>query len=320
MSWLFELRGKLEPAQRIILEIVGVLLILLLWTVLSEVFSRERISLIDLENEPEVQMTDDRFYENDSLMVAHMPDLIELEPKELEAYGLRRDKVYSILPSPLAVLKSFKELHYDDFLIVNAAKSIWLNFLGYIMAILIALPVGFGIGLIPLFRGLFSRIFDAFRFIPLTAVTGIFVMWLGLGSEMKVAFLAFGILVYLIPVVVQRIDEVDNVYLKTAFTLGATDWQTIRTVYFPAVISKLFDDIRVLVAISWTYITIAEMLNKSGGIGELIWVAKRQSRMDKAFAVLIVIILIGFIQDKIFVALDRMLFPHKHVNTGKKHG
>ncbi len=320
MSWLFELRGKLEPGQRLILEILGVVLLLVLWTVLAELFSKERISLIDLENEPSVEMTDDRFYENDSLTNAHLDDLMGLPVAELEAFGLRKEKVYSLLPSPMAVLKSFKELHYEDYLIVNSAKSIWLNFLGYIVAIGVALPVGFAIGLIPLFRGLFSRIFDAFRFIPLTAVTGIFVMWLGLGSEMKVAFLAFGILVYLIPVVVQRIDDVDNVYLKTVFTLGATDWQTIRTVYFPAVISKLFDDIRVLVAISWTYITIAEMLNKSGGIGELIWVAKRQSRMDKAFAVLIVIILIGFVQDKIFVILDKMLFPHKHVNSGKKHG
>jgi NitT/TauT family transport system permease protein len=185
--------------------------------------------------------------------------------------------------------------------------------LGYILAIGISIPLGFVLGLIPLFRGLFSKIFDSFRFIPLTAVTGIFVIWLGLGNEMKVSFLAFGIIVYLVPVVVQRIDEVKDVYLKTVFTLGATNWQTIKTVYFPAVISKLSDDIRVLTAISWTYITIAEMLNRSGGIGELIWIARRQSRIDKAFAVLIVIVLIGILQDRIFMWLDKTFFNYKYV-------
>ena len=140
-------------------------------------------------------------------------------------------------------------------------------------------------------------------------------MWLGLGNEMKVAFLAFGIIVYLVPVVVQRIDEVDDVFLKTVFTLGANNWQKIRTVYLPSVLSRLSDDIRVLTAISWTYITIAEMLNRSGGIGELIWIARRQSRIDKAFAVLLVIVLIGILQDKLFLLLDRWLFPHKYVKN-----
>ena len=219
----------------------------------------------------------------------------------------------------ISVLKSFNELLYEDYLIPNSFQSIKLNLLGYVVAILVSIPLGFVLGLIPLFRGLFARIFDSFRFIPLTAVTGIFVIWLGLGNEMKVSFLAFGIIVYLIPVVVQRVREVETVHLRTVFTLGATTWQTIRTVYMPYVFSKLIDDIRVLTAISWTYITIAEMLNKGGGLGELIWMAKRQSRIDKAFAILIVIVLIGLVQDKIFVLLDKTLFPYKHLNKGKKY-
>lgn len=81
--------------------------------------------------------------------------------------------------------------------------------------------------------------------------------------------------------------------------------------------SKLIDDIRVLTAISWTYITIAEMLNKSGGIGQVIWEAKRQSRIDKAFAVLLIIIFIGIVQDKLFVILDKLIFPHKHIQPLK---
>jgi NitT/TauT family transport system permease protein len=61
------------------------------------------------------------------------------------------------------------------------------------------------------------------------------------------------------------------------------------------------------------------MLNRSGGIGELIWIARRQSRIDKAFAVLIVIVIIGILQDRIFMWLDRVFFSYKYVerNTHK---
>ena len=219
----------------------------------------------------------------------------------------------STLPSPIAVLKSFVPLWTRDNLLGNTLYSLYLNFMGYFIALLIALPLGFIIGLFPVFRGLFSRNVDALRFVPLTILTGLFIAWFGIGSNMKILFLAFGIFVYLLPIIVQRIDEVDNVYVRTAYTLGASKWQKIKSVFVPAVLSKVSDDIRVIVAISWTYIIVAEMLNAgAGGIGALSYKAARMSHIDKVFAILLVIILIGFIQDKIFVVLDRLIFPHKY--------
>lgn len=310
MNDLFKLRGSLTSQQNIILTIAGVLLLLGFWALLAQMKSKVRVTQIDKEN---LEIADRTYYDSDSMIVADDLILIKKSDEELAKLGLFKKRVYPMLPSPMAVLVSFKELHYEDALIVNSFQSIRLNFLGYLLAIGISIPFGFALGLIPLFRGLFSKIVDSFRFIPLTAVTGIFIIWLGMENQMKVSFLAFGIIVYLIPVVVQRINEVEEVYLKTVFTLGATNWQTIKSVYFPAVISKLSDDIRVLTAISWTYITIAEMLNRNGGIGDLIWIARRQSRIDKAFAVLIVIVLIGILQDRIFLWLDKMFFSYKYV-------
>ena len=316
---LFKLRGEIDKPTRLVLEILGIILLVVAWWAISILVSKHNVTQIDDYElrEQNIEITDSLYYLNDSLMVAHLDELTKKDDATLNAFGLKKLTV-SILPSPLQVVKSVPEMFKKDDLINNIFISIKLNFLGYILAISISLLVGFTIGLVPLFRGLFNRIIDAGRFIPLTAVTGIFILWLGIGSEMKITFLAFGILVYLIPVVVQRIDEVEKVYLSTIFTLGATPWQTIRYVFIPYVMSKLIDDIRVLTAISWTYITIAEMLNKSGGIGELIWEAKRQSRIDKAFAVLVIIILIGFIQDKIFMYLDKALFQHKSIKTKGK--
>lgn len=218
-----------------------------------------------------------------------------------------------ILPSPLRVLYSFRDLFNSNELLRNTCLSIGLNLGGYLEAIAIALPVGFIIGLIKYARWGFHRQVDATRYIPLTALTGVFIVWFGIETPMKIHFLAFGILIYLLPIMVQRIDEVDDVYLKTVHTLGASDWQILKTVYFPSVISRLSDDIRVLTAISWTYIIVAEGIASQGGIGDLIWKAGfRQGRIDKVFAILIIIMLIGVLQDKIFIRLDKILFPHKY--------
>lgn len=218
-----------------------------------------------------------------------------------------------ILPKPGSVLRSFLELYTDNDIVRNTCLSIGLNLAGYIEAIMISLPLGFLIGLIPLFRGLSQRQVDAIRYIPLTAVTGLFIVWFGTSTAMKVHFLAFGILIYLLPVVMVRVNEVEDVYLKTVYTLGASNWQTIKTVYIPSVLSRITDDIRVLTAISWTYIIVAEGIGSTGGIGSLIWRAGiRQGRVDKVFAMLLIIMIIGIIQDKIFIYLDKVFFPHKY--------
>jgi NitT/TauT family transport system permease protein len=218
----------------------------------------------------------------------------------------------ALLPSPIEVLQSFKPLFSKDNLLGNLGFSVYLNLAGYILATLIALPLGFLIGLFPIFRALFHRNIDALRFVPLTAVTGLFIAWFGIETQMKVAFLAFGIIVYLLPVVVQRVREVEEVYVQTAYTLGASKWQQIRSVFIPAVLSRVSDDVRVLVAISWTYIIVAELVNaNSGGIGALAFKSARQSHIDKVFAILLIIIVVGFVQDKLFLLLDRFLFPYK---------
>lgn len=219
----------------------------------------------------------------------------------------------AILPNPWRVFTSYGDLYRDNEIIKNTFRSLGINLAGYLEAILLSIPLGFLIGLVPLFRGGFQRQVESIRYIPLTAVTGLFIVWFGVGTDMKVHFLAFGIMIYLLPVVIQRIDEVDDVYLKTVYTLGASPWQTIRSVYLPSVLSRLSDDIRVLTAISWTYIIVAENIDSSqGGLGALIWrVGQRQGRMDKVFALLFLIVLIGVLQDRIFARTDRQLFPFK---------
>jgi NitT/TauT family transport system permease protein len=222
-----------------------------------------------------------------------------------------------ILPSPIDVITSIKELHFNDELVRNCGYSLKLNLLGYLEAIAISLPIGFAIGLFPICREMFRKYLDAIRFIPLTAVTGIFIAWYGIYDNMKIQFLSFGIIVYLLPVVVQRVMEVDDVYVQTVKTLSNRKRQIIKSVFIPAVTSKVFDDIRVLVAISWTYIIVAELINKTGGIGSMIYLAERQGRVDKVFALLLIIILIGFIQDKLFVWLDKTIFPFKYSGESK---
>ena len=227
---------------------------------------------------------------------------------------------HSIFPTPQSVFTSIFEMQAKYGLGHNIWYSVKLNFLGYFEAIAIAVPVGFAIGLFPFGKALLNKWVDAIRFVPLTAVTGLFIGWFGIQLDMKVHFLAFGILIYLLPVLVTRIIQVEKVYLQTAYTIGASNWQKFRYVYFPMVVSRISDDIRVMVAISWTYIIVAELINKEGGVGALIFTATKQSRIDMVFGILLIIIFIGYLQDQLFKYADFTLFPYKYPKSqGKTH-
>jgi NitT/TauT family transport system permease protein len=196
---------------------------------------------------------------------------------------------------------------------MNILYSLQLNVAGYLKAILISIPIGFLIALFPLLRSMFSKYIDAIRYVPLTGLIGVFIAWFGIASGMKINFLAFGIIVYLLPIVVQRVYETEKIHLDTIFTLGANSWQTFRKIYWPSVISKLITDIRVITAISWTYIIVAEMANNEGGLGGFVYTCARQSRLDKIFAVILIIVIIGFLQDILFKWLDKKINKFKYV-------
>ena len=302
---LFKLRGELGTAQKLVLAVLGGFITLALWWVLAEMLSTQR-PVVDggLRELPSLFDTTITRVQRDSML---------RKDSLLQANATSFEKVYPVLPPPSRIPGAFGQLVRHDDLIANTSRSIWLNIQGYLWALLIALPIGFILGLIPLFRGLFSRQVDALRYLPLSALTSLFIVWFGLEDQMKIAFLAFGILVYLLPVIVQRIREVEEVYVQTAFTLSASNWQTFRSVYLPAVFSRLMDDVRVLTAISWTYIIIAELLNRQGGIGGLIFVKSKMGQIDRVFAILLLIIVIGFLQDRIFSYIDTRLNPHKYL-------
>lgn len=301
MQWnkLFKLRHQLDKRSSLLLAIAGVVILLLLWIFLTTPLLDNPYHLTPEQIDAEIKAG------NIETPPTNNYEKLPIVPR-------------SSLPHPWRVITAFGDLYRDNDLLKDMFRSIGLNLGGYIKAILWSLPLGFVIGLVPLFRGAFQKIVDSIRFIPLTAVTVLFIVWFGIGSAMKVNFLAFGIMIYLLPVIVQRIDEVNDTYLKTVYTLGANAWQTVRTVYLPSVLSRLSDDIRILTAISWTYIIVAETSGDQGGLGSLIYRAgQRMGRVDKVFAILLLIILIGVFQDRVFAYLDRRFFPHKYQTKPK---
>lgn len=227
-----------------------------------------------------------------------------------------------ILPDPFKVISSLGNLFTNYGLMPNTWFTLKLNLLCYVYAIALSLPIGFAIACIPALNLLFGKAINAIRFTPMTAITAIFIAIFGLTFNMKVWFLTVAIMIYIIPAVVNKVNDLqnpkndkDNVYIQTIQTMGASTWQKFKYVYWPYVTSGVVDTCIDLLAISYTYVVVAEMIYKDGsvtGIGAMINTMIRQSRMPEAFALLFLIVAIGFLQDYVFKKLSKKLFPYKN--------
>lgn len=219
-----------------------------------------------------------------------------------------------IVPSPFAILASLPELVVRDQLPKHLGLTIFMNMASWIEGAIIALPIGFVIGLFPFFDALFGGYIQATRYIPLTATIVLFMAAFGIYMFMKIQFLTFAILVYLITAVVYRIHETPQIYVDAVKTLGANKWQIIKTVFIPQVLSRVSTDFINIVAISWTYAVYVELINKQeGGVGALIYnLYFRQNETEKLYALILVMVGVGFCFDLLLRFLDRKTFPFKY--------
>ena len=80
-----------------------------------------------------------------------------------------------LIPKPLDVLAAFRELHFEDALVRNMLYSLKLNMVGMLEAIVVAIPLGFLLGLISGLRGLVEKQIAVFRYLPLTLLVGLFI-------------------------------------------------------------------------------------------------------------------------------------------------
>ena len=98
--------------------------------------------------------------------------------------------------------------------------------------------------------------------------------------------------------------------IETGQTLGGTRWQILLTVIVPAVLPNVVTAMRQMLAVSWTYLVIAEIVASTNGIGAMMMRAKRFIHTDEIIAGIIVIGALGLSFDYMFRMLHRLLFPY----------
>ena len=218
------------------------------------------------------------------------------------------------LPKPTEVVRGTLQLfiQYDlTTAILTSSRRIAIAFL---LASVLALPLGVLMGAFDPINRFFEPIMAPLRYMPISAFIPLLILWFGIYEKQKIAFLFLGVFVYLLPVVVSSIRLVPEELVQTALTLGASKFQVVRTVLVPAALPEIFDSFRVMNAIAWTYVILAEAVNPEHGLGYMVELARTHQKASWSFAGLLVIGGIGLLTDALIRLISSLLFSWREAS------
>ena len=203
-------------------------------------------------------------------------------------------------------------------LIENAIVSISRVLSGFLLAALIAIPVGIGMGYFKRVSEFVNTLIELLRPIPPLAWVPLALAWFGTTAILNlVGIESFNLIFYnlqvavifiifvgsFFPILLSTIGGVKSVritLIETALTLGAKEKDILRKVVIPGASPSILTGLRIGVGIAWMCVVAAEMLPGSNiGLGYLIIHAYDYARVDIVIAGMIVIGVIGLCLDTI---------------------
>ena len=178
---------------------------------------------------------------------------------------------------------------------------------GFLLAAIIALPVGFILGRSTTLRWAVDPVVQVLR--PVSPLA-----WLPLGlallkdAENTAVFVI--LLSALWPILINTIDAVRSVnptYINLADTIGTSWWSRIVYIWLPASLPGIITGLRLSLSTAWLVIVAAEMLIGGRGVGFFVWNAWNRLDIDAIVVAIFIIGIAGFILDHLVGALQKVV-------------
>jgi NitT/TauT family transport system permease protein len=213
------------------------------------------------------------------------------------------------LPSPSNVLAELNKQAQSGMLWKDLAASTYRISVGWLLATVLALPIGILMGNFRLFEGLLEPFVDIVRYMPAVAFVPLTILWLGVGDTQKFAILFIGTFFQEVLLIMDNVKNVPRDLIQVSSTFGLSKWEILRYVILPASMPGIWDTFRITLGWAWTYLVVAELVAASSGLGYRIMRAQRFLETETIILGILVIGILGIATDTFFKISYRHLFP-----------
>jgi len=180
-----------------------------------------------------------------------------------------------ILPPPSEVYDTF--LRTYPLLLQHAVPTMIETVVGFALATVLGVALAVVITYSPTWRAALYPNLVLFQLIPKIALAPLFIVWLGIGMESRLAFALF---ITFFPIVISMatgLAEVDRAMLRLCRALTATEWQVFVNVRFPYSLPYLFSGMKIGMTMAMIGVIVGEFITAQEGLGYIIIFATSRS-------------------------------------------
>ena len=177
--------------------------------------------------------------------------------------------------------------------------------IGFGLAALVGIPLGFIIGRFEFFSRMFSPLISLLK--PVSPLA-----WLPIGLLVFKAANPAAIWTIFIcsiwPMVVNTavgVQRVPQDYLNVARVLNLSEWKIITRILFPAVLPYMLTGVRLSVGTAWLVIVAAEMLTGGVGIGFWVWDEWNNLNVQHIIIAIFVIGIVGLLLEQMLMLVAK---------------
>ena len=215
----------------------------------------------------------------------------------------------TFLADPVQMVRSGWVLLTEMGFAFDIGMTVWRVLGGFILATLLALPLGVLMGAYKPVEAFFEPFVSFARYLPASAFIPLLILWAGIGEAQKLAVIFIGSFFQLVLMIAVVVGNTRRDLVEAAYTLGSSDASLVRRVLIPGAAPEIAEILRMVLGWAWTYVIVAELIGASSGIGHMITDSQALLATDQIIFGIIVIGLIGLCSDFAFKWVNRRLFP-----------
>lgn len=226
------------------------------------------------------------------------------------AHVMTPENQQKFLPSVGQVVSKIAYLFTEKGYLGDVAKSVYRIYVSFFFACLLAVPLGLLMGCFVKLRALINPTVGGLRYLPAASFVPLLLVYFGPTDFAKLALLFLGCVFFLTALILDNVEAVPKELIESAQTMGAGRWHIVFRVAFRSAAPQILDSMRNMIAVSWTYLVIAEIVAATDGIGAVMMRGARFLHVDIIMGGILTIGVLGVLTDLSFRIASHFLFPY----------
>jgi NitT/TauT family transport system permease protein len=214
-----------------------------------------------------------------------------------------------VLPPPEDVAGAFLEILGEEPTWRHLRITVWEIVGGFTAALVSGVLVGTLMGELPAVERVVNPYIIVLQVLPKVAIIPLLLLWMGFGSSARILIAAIFAFFPLAAGTRAGIRAVEPSQLDLAATLQTNRWQRLWLIELRSALPSILTGMEVAIVLATVGAVVAEYLSGGEGLGWLAVINLNQLQVDRLFAVIVLLCIVGVLLYAAVAALRRLLIP-----------